>query len=311
MDSRPFFSITIPAYNRAYILEETLESIQNQLFKNWEVIIVDDGSTDNTREVVNALSLKDPRIRYVYQENAERSAARNRGAKHAKGSYLLFLDSDDAFREDHLEKFYALIQHNNFPVCMLFSNLSYLTKDGLKTPKLPFMQEGKEFEYVLMQPITPSRVCIHKDVFKDFQFDPKIVIVEDLVLWVCIASKYRVFQVPEPTLNYRIHDGNSVDLSRNSYLDRYKGLQRLFDHEEYKSVSALISKEIKKHLLAECTFNMARHFEYVKNSKATKRMLWLSFKHKSNYRNKERLFMMLNHSSMGKLLLKFAGKSTS
>ena len=311
MDSSPFFSITIPAYNRAYILEETLESIHNQRFRDWEVIIVDDGSTDNTKEVVNALSLKDSRIRYVYQDNAERSAARNNGAKHAKGSYLLFLDSDDAFREDHLEKFYAHLKSNEFPVCMLFSNLSYLTEEGLSTPQLPLMQEGKEFEYVLMQPITPSRVCVHKKVFQDFQFDPKIVIVEDLVLWVCIASKYKVFQVPEPTLNYRIHDGNSVDLSRNSYLDRYKGLQRLFYHDDYKSVSTLIPKGIKDHLLAECAFNMARHFEYVKNSKATKSMLWLSFKHKSNYRNKERLFMFLNHSSLGKLVLKLAGKSTS
>jgi hypothetical protein len=193
---------------------------------------------------------------------------------------------------------------------MLFSNLSYLTEEGLSTPQLPLMQEGKEFEYVLMQPITPSRVCIHKEVFEDFQFDPKIVIVEDLVLWVCIASKYKVYQMPEPTLIYRIHDGNSVDLSKNSYLNRYKGLQRLFDHEDYKSISKLIPEEIKNHLLAECSFNMARHYEYIKNSKETKRMLWLSFKHKYNYRNKERLFMTLNHSPMGQLLLRLVGKST-
>ena len=76
----PFFSITIPAYNRGYILPETIKSIQEQTFQAWEVIIVDDGSKDNTREIVEQLSAEDSRIRYVYQDNAERSAARNNGA---------------------------------------------------------------------------------------------------------------------------------------------------------------------------------------------------------------------------------------
>ena len=76
----PFFSIIIPTYNRDYILPETINSIQEQSFGNWEVILVDDGSTDNTRELVESLSIVADRIRYVYQQNAERSVARNNGA---------------------------------------------------------------------------------------------------------------------------------------------------------------------------------------------------------------------------------------
>jgi hypothetical protein len=159
-----------------------------------------------------------------------------------------------------------------------------------------------------LQPITPSRVCIHRDIFKEFRFDPLIVIVEDLVLWVSIATKYPAFQLCENTLIYRIHEGNSVDLSRNSYYDRYKGLLRLFNDEDYQSISQKIDTRIKKHLLAECTFNMARHFEFVKNYKQMNTELMRSFKHLPSYRNKERVFMFMNHWSFGKRILNFAGK---
>ena len=157
------------------------------------------------------------------------------------------------------------------------------------------MEKGREFEYVLLQPITPSRVCIHKDVFLDFKFDPEIVIVEDMVLWACIASKYPVFQLHDFTSIYRIHGGNSVDLSRNSYWSRYQGLLRLFNHKSYSSVSAMIPVSIKKHLLAECSFNMARHFEFIKKFGKMNQMLLLSFRHLPGYRNKERFYMFLSH----------------
>lgn len=308
MATNPFFSITIPSYNRAYILDETLESIRNQSFEDWEVIIVDDGSKDNTADVIAKLSAIDSRIRYVYQDNAERSAARNNGATHARGKYLLFLDSDDAFTPEHLQEIYTLLESKQFPVCMVFSNLNYLTESGLETPLLPVMKSGEEFTYMLMQPITPSRVCIHRDIFNTFQFDPKIVIVEDMVLWVCIASEFPVFQNTSHTVNYRIHGGNSVDLSQNSYLSRYRGLQRLFNDSFYEKVSLKIPKHIKKHLLAECSFNMARHFEFVKQFGKMNKMLILSFRHKPGYRNKERAYMFLSHFPLSAPFLKSSSR---
>ena len=291
----PFFSITIPAYNRGFILPETIQSIQDQSFFNWEVIVVDDGSSDNTREIIEQISEKDNRIRYIYQNNAERSVARNNGANLARGIYLLFLDSDDKYDSGHLEKLYNFISKIKSPKALFFSNLSYLSGNDIKVPVIPVMEKGNEFEYLLLQPITPSRVCIHKDIFNEFKFDPKIVIVEDLVLWVSIAIKFPVFQVPISTLLYRIHEGNSVDLSRNSYLDRYKGLNRLFKDSDYSKVSSRIPLEIKKFLLAECSFNMARHYEYVKHWSMMNKMLFQSFRHLTSYRNKERLFMFLSH----------------
>ena len=86
------FSIIIPTYNRAAFLPKAIESVLAQTYTDWELIVVDDGSTDNTREVV--AQYNDERIIYIYQENAERSAARNNGISQAKGDFICFMDSD-------------------------------------------------------------------------------------------------------------------------------------------------------------------------------------------------------------------------
>ena len=294
MDS-PFFSVIIPAYNRATILPETIESIQNQRFESWEIVVVDDGSKDDTESVVRGISSHDSRIRYIYQENAERSAARNNGAKNAQGRYLFFLDSDDAFEPNHMHEVHALLQKEEFPVGMVFSNVLYLKENGIEKPSIPDMEEGGSFDYVLRHPITPSRVCVHRDVFNVFQFDPEIVIVEDQVLWICIATRFPVFHQKEYTVRYRIHDGNSIDLSRDSYRSRYAGLLRLFNHPIYAEISAKIPMEQKKHMLAECAFNRARHHEFVGQISKMNGMLLQSFKHKANYRNKERVYLFVSN----------------
>jgi glycosyltransferase involved in cell wall biosynthesis len=303
MDS-PFFSVIIPAYNRATILPETIGSIQNQRFESWEIVVVDDGSKDDTEAVIRGISTHDSRIKYVYQENAERSAARNNGAKNAQGRYLFFLDSDDAFEPNHMQEVYSLLQREEFPVGMVFSNLLYLKENGIEKPDIADMEKGQGFDYVLRHPITPSRVCVHRDVFNIFQFDPQIVIVEDQVLWICIATRFPVFHQKEYTVRYRIHDGNSVDLSKNPFKPRYKGLQRLFTNSNYSAISIKIPEAHKRILLAECSFNEARHFEFVREYFKMTRLLLRSFIHKMDYRNKERLYMFISSLPLlGKLIV--------
>src|SRR5690554_6195096 len=97
----PFFSIVIPTYNRAEIIGETIQSVINQSFSDFELLIVDDGGTDETDKVV--ATFPDKRITYFKKENAERGAARNFGANKSKGKYLNFLDSDDLLYPNHLE----------------------------------------------------------------------------------------------------------------------------------------------------------------------------------------------------------------
>jgi len=102
---KPFFSIIVPTYNRAHLISKAIESVIAQSFVNWELIIVDDGSTDKTMDLIASYQEKDTRIRYIYQENAERSAARNNGIDHAKGEYICFLDSDDYYLKKNLNTF--------------------------------------------------------------------------------------------------------------------------------------------------------------------------------------------------------------
>ena len=102
LNKKPFFSVIIPTYNRAKLVCEAIESVFNQTFKDFELLIVDDGSTDNTKEVLKPY-LSDPRVKYIYQENKKRAVARNNGIRNSKSEWIAFLDSDDLWIEDHLE----------------------------------------------------------------------------------------------------------------------------------------------------------------------------------------------------------------
>jgi glycosyltransferase involved in cell wall biosynthesis len=101
--SGPLVSVIMPAYNYARFIGAAMESLTAQTFENWECIVVDDGSTDDTPEVVEAYIRKDPRVRYLRQENSKQAAARNNGIQHSTGKYLQFLDADDRIETRKLE----------------------------------------------------------------------------------------------------------------------------------------------------------------------------------------------------------------
>lgn len=105
---KPIFSVVIPTYNRAYVLSRAIQSVLNQALADFELLVVDDGSTDATAAVVRAFA--DPRLRYIYQENKGRSAARNTGAAQANGEFITFLDSDDEAEPDWLAAFVRSFQ---------------------------------------------------------------------------------------------------------------------------------------------------------------------------------------------------------
>jgi len=107
MTGTPFFSVVIPVYNRADVLERALRSVLEQSFQDFEIVVVDDGSKDDPRAVVQ--SINDPRIRYVLQENKGGAAARNRGFDEARGRFVALLDSDDRFLPHHLESMHRLL----------------------------------------------------------------------------------------------------------------------------------------------------------------------------------------------------------
>ena len=124
----PLFTIVIPTFNRAKLLKKAIQSVIDQSISDWELIVVDDASTDHTKEIV--IGFEDQRIQYVFQQKKERSIARNTGIKKAKGSYICFLDDDDFFLEKHLAQFSDFLRKEDFPEIILRSGYCKEFEDG-------------------------------------------------------------------------------------------------------------------------------------------------------------------------------------
>lgn len=255
----PLFSIIIPTYNRAHILPKTIGSVLAQTFSDWELIIIDDGSTDNTKDVV--IAFQDKRIHYIFQKNAERSAARNNGIRNAKGLYICFLDSDDFYEVNHLETLYSQIQKHNLPVALFFVHASHFINQVKTIPAMVSI-ENDPILYFYTQPVIPARVCIHNEILKTIRFDEDIVIVEDLVLWVKIAFSYPVYEIKEYTVRYSVNEDNSVNLKNNCFLVRYKGLRKFFSR--YPDIIRKIPSQIKRRVISDTLFGIARHYIYLR-----------------------------------------------
>ena len=211
----PFFSVIIPTYNRAHLVGETIESVLAQTFKDFELIIVDDGSTDNTKEVVSKY-LSDPRVKYIYQENKERAAARNNGIKNSNGKWMAFLDSDDLLLPNHLEACSNRIHQINEPA--LVYSLSYIAdkKGNIITKQRKKILEGHVLEKIVIQGhagFANSSSCVHKSIFYDVGFlneNKHLSGSEDTELWIRIASKYSFYSTGKYTVKLRGHEGQTM-----------------------------------------------------------------------------------------------------
>ena len=193
-------SVVIPLYNKVAYVERTLMSVLAQTYQDYEVVVVDDGSTDGSADV--ALAIKDDRIRLVRQQNAGVSAARNRGIEEAKGEYIGFLDADDEWKPTYLETQIQLTE--KYPQCDVFAtNYEFRDEHGITKPtilrKLPFNGEDGEltnyFEVASCShpPLWTSAVIVHKSAIRSVGgFPVGIKSGEDLLTWARLAVKYRI-----------------------------------------------------------------------------------------------------------------------
>ena len=122
--STPFISIIIPVYNSEKLLKQCLDSVLNQTLNNIEIICVDDGSTDNSFEILKEYEKKDNRVIALTQKNSGAGVARNKGVEIAKGKYIAFIDSDDWIEHDALEKLYNNIENNDSDM-VLFNSIEH------------------------------------------------------------------------------------------------------------------------------------------------------------------------------------------
>ncbi len=255
----PFFSIIIPTYNRAFFLKKSIESVLEQSFVNLEVIIVDDGSSDNTSSVVETLICNDSRVSYYYQSNSERAVARNNGIEKANGQFLIFLDSDDFFNEkNHLEKVYNYIKINEYSEGLYFTGATIVSSQDIKHTRNYSSDDLNKIDFFINESIVPARVCISRNILNDFKFDEDCIVVEDTVLWTVIMDVYSVFYIPIHSVTYQLHDNNSVNISNsNAYLKRMRGLTKLFT--KY-SIGSKIPISCKQKQLNRCYFGISDYY---------------------------------------------------
>lgn len=260
-NSSPFFSVIIPTFNREKMLPETIGSVLGQTFKNFEIIVVDDGSTDNTKAVVTSIS--DSRIKYIYQKNSERSAARNNGIQCSGGEYICFLDSDDIFLKDHLSTLFSAIEQSHNEIGLFFTNCNILNDENqVKERPCPSLGNKNPKIYFLKQAVIPARVCIHNKILSLVNFREDVKIVEDAILWISIAQAFPVHHIEKDTVLYRVHEENSVNEKFNGAVYRLNGLKKLFaDSKNSKG----ISKKQQHISLSLCYYSIARYHEYHKH----------------------------------------------
>lgn len=216
-------SIIMPAYNAESFIGEAINSVVNQTYSNWELIIIDDGSTDKTAEKVQSWVVKDNRIQYWYQVNGKQGKARNLGISKSKGDYLAFLDADDLWLPEKLEIQIEEIQKNN--VDLVFSN-SYIFNDDndadvsktMNVKKAMFIGE-KAFQLFLEGNRIPILTVLTKkeNVNQVGGFSEKINIqnAEDYHLWLKMLMSNAVFYSSDIVMaKYRLHN-NSVTAKDN------------------------------------------------------------------------------------------------
>lgn len=285
-----YFSIIIPSYNRSSFILETLASISKQTFQEWECIIVDDGSIDNTREVVQNVIEKDHRFKYVYQENAERSAARNNGVKHAVGKYICFLDSDDQFTENHLKGLFDVISKRNFKEEIYYTDCTIVKPS--ERIKVTDPLEEDLIHFLVHHPIIPARICASTEIFKSNLYDEDVVVVEDLILWLRLAVNYPFYHVNQNSVLYFLHDDNSVDIKNTGFQKRLAGLLKF--KVRYSTIWEKISKKDQVFLIGNTHFGIARHYiHHRKSLKAVKHLVYSIFYQKKHAQLKHKIFLIL------------------
>lgn len=229
----PLFSIIIPLYNKQEYVGNTLKGIFAQTFTDYEIIIINDGSTDDSEAIV--LSLKDSRIVYKKTLNKGVASARNTGIKMAKGNLIAFLDADDDWLPNHLEVLYNL--YSNHPDAGIFASRYLFKLPGNKLLKPDFKNIDNKFSGIVpdfflsslkYRIATSSSVAVPKTIFESTgYFNESYTNSEDTDMWIRISIKYQVALSNKHTSIYNFYIADS--LSKNSFESR-----RTMDFNQYK-----------------------------------------------------------------------------
>lgn len=241
-------SIIIPTHNRLGKVCRALDSVLNQSYKNFEVIIVDDGSIDGTRD--NMQRYNDSRLKYFWIENGGVARARNFGVKQAQADWICFLDSDDVWRKHKLSE--QLRYHARHPDCLISQTGDMWIRNSVRVNKRKINEAraGNIFaESLQLCLISCSSVMMSKKLFYDCgTFDETLPACEDYDLWLRITARNEIGFVPKDLVTR--FGGHSDQLSKTIlHLDRYRvvALQKLLEQNDLNEMQRqLVKEELKR-----------------------------------------------------------------
>lgn len=212
----PLVSIIIPTYNRSKLLRQAIASVLAQTYQDFELIIVDDGSTDDTKSVIEAIP--DDRIRYIWQENQQRCAARNTGIAAAQGEYLAFLDSDDLWLPRKLElqldaiDRYPDISASHGRCVRMNQDFEFIYPHELYSSGEPEWVGDVRESLLMRNPFASQGVVAHRRLFETVGgFDVSLPHSEDWDMWIRLSAITHFCLINEPVGIYRIHSGNRTN----------------------------------------------------------------------------------------------------
>jgi glycosyltransferase involved in cell wall biosynthesis len=288
MNHSPAVSLILPTFNRASFLNEAIAAIRQQQFTDWELIIVDDGSTDGTQEVVQTL-LKDINqpVKYVYQENQGAYGARNTGLDHTTGRYIAFYDSDDLWLPHHLSNCVEALDANSdvewvYGACRVVDLESgrilsdstfyhrgkprpFLNLAVSRREKLRIIEDPKVLECMISHGLYSGlqNSVIRKSFFDNFRFEAisRNEAEDQLAVIKCLRSGYRMAYFDEVHVEYRVHDANSSAAgNRRNYQKQERVLRLLVDgYERILSESSWNKRDrlaLSRRLSEECFWKL-------------------------------------------------------
>lgn len=239
LKNNPLVSVIVPTYNRDHIIIDALKSIFNQTYRPLEIIVIDDGSTDNTKSVVqnwaqayrneNTLS-----VRYIHQTNQGGNPARNHGIKEASGKFIAFLDSDDLWHANKLEKQMAVMQSAS-DIGGVYCGLRHVfLESGVIQPPSPRKYpDGDLLHKILIHDVTAptSTYLIRAEAFEKVgSFDKDLLARQDWDMWIRLATQYKIGVVPEVLVDYREHEGVRTASNPQKEINAYKAIMGKYAH---------------------------------------------------------------------------------
>lgn len=225
-----FFSVIIPVYNRSHLIGETIDTVLAQSYPHFEIIIVDDGSTENILQVFDKKYSNEPRVKYFRKQNEERGAARNFGLNKAVGDYAIFFDSDDFMKPHYLETLNKIIIENP-DVKLLATKYNYANNGKTEDHPLlePIAEGWYDRNFFLKGNILACNYCIRiKDhTFKFFPPERELTTMEDWLFLLANLQSNKIFIKDEICVIMRQHDERSMNNNQKVIAARWKAVDWL------------------------------------------------------------------------------------